>query len=63
MDHIDTALKHILDVVSFAAVIGSLAQILPPIAALMSMIWIGMQMYAWVIDRKEKRKLNKDDPE
>lgn len=33
------------DVVSFGIVLASLAQFLPPLAALISILWIGFQFY------------------
>lgn len=56
MDDLISFIKHVLDALSFATVIGALTQLLPPIAALMSIVWLGMQMY----DRY-KRQQNKED--
>lgn len=33
------------DVVSFGIVLGTLAKILPPLAALISILWMGFQFY------------------
>lgn len=40
-------LKHALDAASFLTAAAVLAKILPPIAALMSIIWLGIQIYEW----------------
>jgi hypothetical protein len=37
--------KHVADALSIATVIGTLAQILPAIAAVMSIIWTGFRIY------------------
>jgi hypothetical protein len=48
------------DVLSFGIVLGTLAQILPPLAALISILWIGFQFYnsepfqTWLKKRKDK---------
>lgn len=48
------------DVVSFGIVLGTLAKALPPLAALISIIWIGFQFYhsepmkEWRTQRKDK---------
>lgn len=48
------------DVLSFGIVLGTLAKILPPLAALISIIWIGFQFYhsepmkEWRQKRKEQ---------
>lgn len=46
------------DVVSFGIVLGTLAKILPPLAALISIIWIGFQFYHSepMTARRQKRK-------
>lgn len=38
-------LRHFIDGLSFAATIGALAGWLPPLAALISIMWIGFQFY------------------
>lgn len=39
------AVKHVGDGVSALVVLGALASILPPIAALFTIIWIGIRIY------------------
>lgn len=57
MDHI----KHIADGISFGVAITTLAGWLPPIAALVSILWIGFQFYhsvpmtQWRADRKKAK--------
>jgi hypothetical protein len=38
-------IKHVTDALSVATVIGTLAQILPAIAALFTIIWTGFRIY------------------
>lgn len=47
-DHLGSGAKHFLDAISYTVAIGVVVQILPPIAAGMSIIWLGMQMFAWL---------------
>lgn len=48
------------DVGSFGIVVGTLTKILPPLAALVTIMWIGFQFYhsepikAWRMRRKDK---------
>lgn len=47
LDHLGTGAKHLLDIASYTVAIGVVVQILPPIAAAMSIVWLGLQMFAW----------------
>ena len=49
--------KHTIDAVSFAFALGSLAQVLPPIAALLTIIWTGIRIY----DRFKKKADSQKD--
>lgn len=44
----------ILDIGSWGVVITSLLGILPPLAALASLAWTGIQIYEWYKNRKDK---------
>ena len=44
MEH-HTTLKAILDVLSYITAVSVLSGVLPPIAATMSIVWIGVQLY------------------
>jgi hypothetical protein len=44
-DHIDPAVKSAGDAVSIVTVIGTLAQWLPAVAALFTIIWTGIRIY------------------
>jgi len=37
--------KHVIDSISVLTVVGTLADILPPIAALVTIIWTGIRIY------------------
>ena len=43
--NMDEASKHIMDVFSIATVLGTLADMLPSIAALFTIIWTGIRIY------------------
>jgi len=41
----DETVKHIADAASFVTVIGTLAGILPAVAALFTIVWTGIRIY------------------
>jgi xanthine/uracil permease len=47
LDHLGTGFKYLLDALSISVVIGAVVQLLPPIAAGMSILWLGLQMFTW----------------
>ena len=44
-EHVNEVVKHAIDVLSVATVIGTLANMLPSIAALFSIIWSVIRIY------------------
>jgi hypothetical protein len=44
-DHLDPAVKATGDTISIVTVVGTLADILPAIAALMTIVWTGFRIY------------------
>ena len=44
--------KHIIDLLAFMTAIGGILDYMPKIAALMSVIWLMMQMITWVRHKK-----------
>jgi len=44
-DHATNAAKAIGDAASFATVLGTLAQFLPPLAALFTIVWTAIRIY------------------
>lgn len=62
LDHLDPAVKVTGDAVSIVTVVGTLAQILPSIAALLTIIWTGFRIYetktvqGWLGNKVEESK-------
>lgn len=48
LDHIGTGTKQLLDLAAAFIAIGTLVQYLPPAAAALSMVWLFMQMFAYL---------------
>ena len=44
-EHLSEASKHLLDGISALTVLGTLAQMLPPLAALFTIIWTIIRIY------------------
>jgi hypothetical protein len=55
LDHIPDSGKHALDALAAFAAIGTLAKILPPLAAFLSIIWLSLQIFGWVENRIKNR--------
>lgn len=51
--------KHALDALAALTVVGALADILPPMAAGLSIIWLTLQIYGWVEARYKKPPVDK----
>jgi hypothetical protein len=45
LDHLDPAVKATGDTISIVTVVGTLADILPAIAALMTIVWTAFRIY------------------
>lgn len=56
LDSIPDSAKHTLDALAAVAALGTIAQILPPIAALLSIIWLTLQIFGWVEARVKAAK-------
>ena len=52
--HLNEPIKHIVDAVSLVTALGSFAQILPPLAALLSLIWSGIRIYEYIKTKRIK---------
>ena len=50
--HMDEAAKHVMDVLSIATVVGTLADMLPSIAAAFTIVWTGIRI--WETDTVKK---------
>jgi len=45
MEHMSESAKHVGDAVSIVTVVGTLAQVLPSIAAIFTIIWTSIRIY------------------
>ena len=45
LDHVNDVVKHIIDGLSLATVVGTLTDTLPAIAALFSILWTAIRIY------------------
>lgn len=43
--HLDEATKHVIDGASVVTVLGTMAQVLPPLAALFTIVWTLIRIY------------------
>lgn len=48
--------KHALDALAAAAAVGTVAKLLPPIAALLSIVWLTLQIFGWIEARVRAAK-------
>lgn len=51
LDSIPDGAKHTLDALAAVAALGTIAKILPPVAALLSIIWLTLQIFGWIENR------------
>ena len=58
--HLDEASKHVLDGLSIATVLGTLVQVLPSVAAGLSIVWSVIRIYE---TKTVQRWLGKDNAE
>ncbi len=61
MSHLDDTAKHIIDFISLTTVVGTVTALLPPLAALISIIWGLMRIYeTWtgktIADRRKEHR-------
>ena len=55
-EHLNTAAKVVGDLASIGIVIGTLAKILPSLAALVTFIWYGIRISEWAAAKWNKVK-------
>ena len=48
--------KHALDWTAFWGAMGYLAQILPTVVGIVSLIWLFMQMYEWIAHKRWRKQ-------
>lgn len=59
--HIDETIKYFIDVISISTVLATLTAWLPPIAALLSIIWTAMRIYEMITGKEiAGRKIPRD---
>ena len=56
LDHIGTGTRHTLDLVSATVAVGVIVNILPPMAALMTIIWTSLQIFGWFEQRRKNAR-------
>lgn len=58
MTHLNETTKHIADAISITTVVGTLTTWLPPIAALLSIVWTAMRIYEMITGKQiaDRRK-------
>lgn len=56
LDHLGNGTKYVLDILSATVAVGVIVQLLPPLAAAMTILWTGLQIFAWVEARREKKR-------
>ena len=54
MDNLNQPAKQILDGLSVSAVVATLLQWLPPLAAVLTIIWTSLRIYEWIENRIKK---------
>jgi hypothetical protein len=48
IEHMSDAGKVAGDILSLGVVLGTLSQILPQVAALLSIVWLSLRIYDWI---------------
>lgn len=61
VQHTAETTKHVIDAVSVFTVIGTLSQILPPLAALVTIIWTSIRIYETKTVQKLLGRRDKND--
>lgn len=57
-DHLGNTEKNIMDITSISVVVGSLAQLLPAMAAILSIVWSAIRIYETNTIQKWLGKIN-----
>lgn len=60
LNHLGENVKHIADGVAAVAAFGTLVQFLPPLASLLTIIWMALRIYDWLEARFLGERLPKD---
>jgi len=60
LNHLGDNVKHMADGVAAVAAFGTLVQFLPPLASLLTVIWMSLRIYDWLEARFLGERLPKD---
>jgi hypothetical protein len=60
LNHLGENVKHIADGIAAAAAFGTLLQFLPPLASLLTIVWMTLRIYDWFEARFLGERLPKD---
>lgn len=60
LNHLGDNVKHMADGVAAVAAFGTLVQFLPPLASLLTVIWMSLRIYDWLEARLLGKRLPKD---
>lgn len=52
--------KHFVDATAALAAVGALVNILPPLASLLTIVWMGLRIFDWFEARFKGERLPKD---
>ncbi|MCC3607440.1 MAG: hypothetical protein JGK24_30490 [Microcoleus sp. PH2017_29_MFU_D_A] len=60
LNHLGDNVKHIADGLAVAAAFGTLVQFLPPLASLLTIVWMSLRIYDWLEARFSGGRLPRD---
>lgn len=60
LNHLGDNVKHIADGVAAVAAFGTLVQFLPPLASLLTIVWMTLRIYDWIEARLSGERLPKE---
>lgn len=60
LNHMGDNVKHIADGAAALAAFGALAQLLPPLASLLTIVWMTLRIYDWVEARLSGERLPRE---
>ena len=60
LNHLGDNVKHIADGLAVAAAFGTLVQFLPPLASLLTIVWMSLRIYDWVEARLAGKRLPRE---
>jgi hypothetical protein len=60
LNYLGDNVKHIADGIAAVAAFGTLLQFLPPLASLLTIVWMTLRIYDWVEARLSGERLPRD---